>query len=164
MNLRNSLTGLVLVVAIGGLSYVGRRFVQPVHDCDVCGRELHPGMHAAVSLVERKHIDACCPRCALHFAASEPEQVARITVEDGNTGEPIAAQDAMYVEGSDARPCASAVESTPREPGVPYERIFDRCLPTLVAFKTQADARAFQKAHGGRLLSFAAASERVRHR
>jgi len=165
MNLRNSLAGLMLVTIVGGLGYAGYRwFVQPAHGCDVCGRELHSGMRATVSLEERKRVDACCPRCALHFAASKPEQAARITVEDRNTGEQIAARDAVYVEGSDAEGCGHAGESTPREPGVPYERIFDRCLPTLIAFKTQADARAFQNVHGGRLLSFVEASQHVRHR
>lgn len=165
MNLRNSLAGLMLVTIVGGLGYAGYRwFVQPAHGCDVCGRELHSGMRATVSLEERKRVDACCPRCALHFAASKPEQAARITVEDRNTGEQIAARAAVYVEGSDAEGCGHAGESAPREPGVPYERIFDRCLPTLIAFKTQADARAFQNVHGGRLLSFVEASQHVRHR
>jgi nitrous oxide reductase accessory protein NosL len=165
MSLRDSIAGLLLVAAVGSLGVVGyRRFVQPVHGCDVCGRDLHPGMRAAVSLEQGERVDACCPRCALHLAATQPEKVARITVEDHATGASIDGRAAVYLEGSDVEGCASAGESTPREPGVPYERIFDRCLPSLVAFRAESDARAFQKEHGGRLLSFVEASQHVRHR
>jgi nitrous oxide reductase accessory protein NosL len=162
---RSSVAGLLLVVLVAGLAYVGyRRFVMPAHGCDVCGRDRHAGMEAVVSLENGKRVETCCARCALHFQAGQPHQVARITVEDHDTGEEIDARSAVYLEGTDTAGCAPASENTPREPGVPYGRTFDRCLPSLIAFETAARAREFQRAHGGRLLSLDEASEHVRHR
>jgi hypothetical protein len=41
-------------------------------------------------------------------------------------------------------------------------REYDRCLPTLVAFKTAQEAEAFQQRHGGRVLNYTQALASVR--
>ncbi len=165
MNLRKSFVGLLLIVIVGGLSYVGyQKLILPKRGCDICGREMHPQIQAHVFLKDGGRMDACCPRCALHFDLQKPEEVARLAVEDSVTGEQVQAQSAIYLEGSDAAGCHSAADHSPREPGVLYDVKFDRCLPTLIAFKNESDAREFQKQSGGRLLSFTQAVESVRHR
>jgi hypothetical protein len=108
-------------------------------------------------------VDACCPRCALHLDIEKPTEVARLSVEDSVTGEAIDARAAFYVEGSDAQACYPGPDHSPREPGVPYEVKFDRCLPSLIAFKSESEARDFQRHSGGRLLSFPKAAESVIH-
>jgi hypothetical protein len=44
-----------------------------------------------------------------------------------------------------------------REPNGVSMRDYDRCLPTLAAFKTPQEAEAYQQQHGGRVLTFAQA-------
>jgi photosystem II stability/assembly factor-like uncharacterized protein len=39
---------------------------------------------------------------------------------------------------------------------------YDRRLPTLVAFKTRAEAEAYQKEHGGQVLNYAEAVQIVK--
>jgi hypothetical protein len=49
-----------------------------------------------------------------------------------------------------------------REPHGASTRKYDRCLPTLVAFKTAQEAEAYQEHHGGRVLSYTQALASVR--
>jgi hypothetical protein len=165
MSLRSSLVSLLLVAATAGAGYLAyRRFVLPPHGCEVCGRGLHPGMESTVQLENGRDIHTCCPRCALHSEQTGAAKGAVVTVEDYDTAERVPAAVALYIEGSDVEGCAMSGETAPREPGVPYERTFDRCLPTLSAFKSESRARAFQERHGGRLLTYSQARESVRKR
>jgi nitrous oxide reductase accessory protein NosL len=41
-------------------------------------------------------------------------------------------------------------------------REYDRCLPTLAAFKSPQEAEAYQQQHGGRVLSYSQVIARVR--
>ena len=76
----------------------------------------------------------------------------------------IPAESAFYVEGGDIHYCMSAEKPIERLPEGESVRAFDRCLPTLVAFKARTDAEAYQAHHGGRVLDFAQALESVRQR
>jgi hypothetical protein len=49
-----------------------------------------------------------------------------------------------------------------REPNGVSVREYDRCLPTLAAFKTPQEADLYQKQHGGRVLTYAQALDSVR--
>lgn len=165
MNLRNWFIGLLLVVIVAAFSYVGyQKLILPKHACDICGRETYPRLQAHVFLKDGGRVEACCPRCALHLYLEKPSEVARIAVEDSVTGEPIEAQRAIYLEGSEADGCHPGAKLSPRGPGVLYDVKFDRCLPSLIAFKSEAGARESQKRSGGRLLSFTQTAERVRQR
>ena len=164
-HLRNSLIGLLLVAVVGALGYFGyQKLILPKHACDICGREMFSRLEAHVFLKDGGRIDACCPRCALHFDIEKPTEVARLSVEDSITSEAIDARAAFYLEASGAQACHPGTEHSPREPGVPYEVKFDRCLPSLIAFKNEVDARGFQKHSGGRLLSFTQAAQSAQHR
>jgi hypothetical protein len=165
MNIKNLLVGLLLVGVVGAAGYVAYHyFVLPSHQCEICGRPVHAAHYSSVVLKNGRHIEACCPRCALHYEHNMPGQVARLQVADNASGIAIEARSAVYVEGSDQQMCMSAAESVPREPGVEYDLKFDRCLPSLVAFKEESAARGFQRIHGGRMLSFAQALESVKRR
>lgn len=63
----------------------------------------------------------------------------------------------VWRHGFSARP-DRAVE---REPQGVAVRAYDRCLPTLVAFKTRSEAEDYRKQHGGRVLTFAEAMKSV---
>jgi hypothetical protein len=165
MGMRNLLVGFLLVglVAAGGY-FAYHYFVLPSHQCEICGRAVHATHYSTVVLKDGRRIEACCPRCAMHYEHNMPGQVAHLSVSDTASGRAIEAQRAVYVEGSDRELCMNAAEDAPREPGVEFDRKFDRCLPSLIAFGDEAAAHEFQRQHGGRLLSFAQALESVRHR
>lgn len=165
MNVKSLLVGLLLVGAVGGGGYLAYRyFVLPSQQCEICGRPVHAEHLSTVALKNGRQIQACCARCALHYEHNLPGQVAHLSVADNVTGAAIDAEKANYVEGSDQHPCMIASENAPREPGVEYDLKFDRCLPSLIAFKDESAARDFQRGHGGRELSFAQALESVKLR
>jgi nitrous oxide reductase accessory protein NosL len=41
-------------------------------------------------------------------------------------------------------------------------RVYDRCLPVLVAFATKGEAEAYSKKHGGQVITYTEALEDVR--
>ena len=165
MRFKQLLVGFLLVGVVGaGGFFAYRHFVLTSDQCEICGRAVHNAHHSSVILKSGRQIDACCPRCAMHYERNLPGQVARLSVADEVTGHEIEAQSAVYVEGSDQHPCMSESEMAPREPGVEYDLKFDRCLPSLIAFKDESAAHEYQKEHGGRLVSFAQALESVKHR
>jgi nitrous oxide reductase accessory protein NosL len=165
MKFRQLLVGFLLVGVVGLGGYLAyRKFVLPSHQCEICGRAVHAAHSSQVVLEGGRRIDACCPRCAMHYELGMPGKVARLSVADSASGQEIDARSAVYIEGSDQNLCMSMSETAPREPGVEYDLKFDRCLPSLIAFKDDTAAREFQSQHGGRLLSFAQALESVKHR
>ena len=163
--IRSVLVGLALIAAVGGIVYLGHRYtVAPVHECEICGRPLHSGHQATVVLKDGHVTQLCCPRCALHYEVHRHGQAARILVSDRAMGVQIEAEKGFYAEGSDEQPCHPTGDTAPREPGVEYSLEFDRCLPSLVAFKDESAAREFIRVHGGRLLTYAQALAAVRGR
>ncbi len=165
MKIKSALIGLALVLIVGGAGYYAyRHFVLPSQQCDVCGRAVHSEHDSIVRLKDGTTVHNCCPRCAMHYEMHNADKVAGLIVADRDTGERINAQNAFYVEGSDDHSCIPASESAPREPGVDYGRAYDRCLPSLVAFKQESDARSFASAHGGRVLTYEQATSSVKQR
>jgi hypothetical protein len=81
---------------------------------------------------------------------------------DINTGESVSAESATYVEGGDVQYCTHSDDPMTREPHGVSVREYDRCLPTLVAFKTPQEAEVYQQQHGGRVLSYSQAIASVR--
>lgn len=165
MRVRDVFIGAVFLTVVAGATYFAyRRFVLPGNQCDVCGREIHAGHESIVLMKTGKKLQACCPRCALHHERHHPGQVTGVLVADHRTGEKVRAQDAVYVEGSDEMPCMPESATPPRDPGVEYQMAYDRCVPSLLAFKEEVAARRFLAAHGGRLLSYGQVLESVKQR
>ncbi len=165
MKLQNMLIGfLFLAIVAGGSYFAYRRLVLPNRQCDVCGRGIQSGHESIIVLKDGRELYTCCPRCALHHEQNNPRQVTGVQVSDHITGEKVRAQKAVYVEGSDERSCIPETSSPPREPGVAYRREYDRCVPSLVAFKDEEAARRFIASHGGRLLSYGQVIESVKER
>jgi hypothetical protein len=75
----------------------------------------------------------------------------------------IPAGSAYYDEGGDVQYCTRhdpAMERAPDQ-GVKV-RVYDRCLPVLVAFASKEDAEAYEHQHGGRVVTFQQALEDTR--
>jgi hypothetical protein len=156
--------GLLLVIAVGVGGYLTISSVLKSEPdlCHVCRRQIHPGHEYVVRLAGGKSEKACCPRCGMHAQSLNPREVESAWASDFGHGRLIRAEDAVYVEGSDVMACCTA--SPIREPGTTYELHWDRCLPSLIAFQNEAEAKAFQLRHGGRLLTYPEGLESVRRK
>jgi hypothetical protein len=138
--------GIVLIgVIAGGVWYV--LVERPPADCQICGRPIHAAMKT-VAEEDGKKLYACCPACAITMAAQTGRHVKLLQVTDLDTRRALDPAKAYYVRGSQVNMC-SAPQMMPGEERVPYERTFDRCSPSVIAFATEDEARTFMEKNGG---------------
>ncbi|HXH27488.1 MAG TPA: hypothetical protein VNL37_00480, partial [Candidatus Polarisedimenticolia bacterium] len=137
---------LILCLLLGFATACARS----IANCQVCDREIHARTRAVLTLADGKRVETCCPRCALHYVASSKVAVRGMTVTDYVSGTAVPADRANLVEGSDETPC---MPPTPieRDTRAPLQVCYDRCMPSLIAFRDAAAARAFMAEHGGTL-------------
>lgn len=163
MTLTKALIGLSFALAIGGLAYFGAAMVRNAPEaCQVCYRPVHAGQEYTVVLTDGTKEHTCCPRCGMHFQIRQGDKVLSERATDYATGARIDPAQAIFVEGSDLMTCCASPALKREEPQKAAELIWDRCLPSLVAFKTKTEAQQFWQLHGGRLLSYAEALDSVR--
>ena len=162
MKVRDTLVTFLALAAIGLASYFAYRYETRASPncCNVCNRPIHGGMAFLIDMVGHREY-ACCPRCGMHCVIDHPGRIQKAWATDMNSGELIAAESAYYNEGGNIECCAGRGKAIQRNPQGFSVRHYDRCLPTLVAFKTRAEAETFQKEHGGRVLSYAEALQDV---
>lgn len=154
------ISGFILV--LGGLGYWAASTAfrgQPA--CQVCARPIHTGQEYTLRLADGTHEHTCCPRCGLHFQLARPRHVQAAWATDYATAAKIEAQRAVYVEGSRLMTCCST-PPLKRELEVTYQLVWDRCLPSLIAFESPTEAQRFQQRYGGRILSYAEAVRYVK--
>ena len=151
-----------VVAAIGAVA-ASLLFVHPLPEFQPASlrfrlaRMVHPITSYRIKIGDRVVV-ACCPRCGMRAQVNRERWKGGLAwATDVNTGERVAAESAVYVEGGDVQYCTRGNQPMVREPHGASTREYDRCLPTLVAFKTPQDARAYQQQHGGRVLSYAQA-------
>lgn len=144
--MRVSLRQAVLALLLLGLLGCARE--APL--CEVCDRPIHPQVGATLTLAGGHRVHACCPRCALHYRDDPAHRVAALDVTDYAGGAALPLARAFLVEGSDETPCLHhppVVDET----RTPMRICYDRCMPSLIAFRDEAGARAFMAEHGGAL-------------
>ena len=163
MKLRETLLTFLALMAIGGASYLAYRYEtrSSPNFCNICNRPIHAGMAFLVQ-TDGHTEHACCPRCGMHYAVNHSDKVQKVWATDLNSGESIPGETAYYDEGGNIDYCAAHGEAVQRQPQSVSVREFDRCLPTLVAFKTRGEAETYQKEHGGRVLTYAEAVQSVK--
>jgi nitrous oxide reductase accessory protein NosL len=123
--------------------------------CVFSDRVIVPGMAVRVAVEGGPSGKACCVRCAISYSLQTGKTVRILWVTDYSTHKRIAAGRAYYVTGSDVAPCVGspAEASAGRRECVVLG--WDRCAPSSLPFATMDEARAFQRAHGGRIQTFA---------
>jgi hypothetical protein len=147
---------LVLAVLVGTV-FFRREAGRTNQICEVCQRPVHAGMGYQLVLAKGSET-ACCPRCGIHYDLNHPGIVHAAFAEDFYTGAEIPDGKAYYVEVY----CAHVQPLERKQMESSAELAYDRCLPTLVAFKTRAEAETYQKEHGGRVLNYAQAVQSVK--
>ncbi|MBI4161989.1 MAG: hypothetical protein HY509_06050 [Acidobacteria bacterium] len=142
MRFRGVLAGILLA----GLLACGDRGAV----CSVCEREIHPTVQVNLTMEDGSRVRTCCPRCALHFLEETGRRASGILAADYPSGGAVPLREAFLVEGSDETPCLKHLPQV-TESKSPLHFCYDRCLPSLVAFRDQAAAVAFVRDHGGTL-------------
>lgn len=163
MKLKDLVISLVSIAVITVLGFwVYHSVSRPAPGlCQVCERGMHPGVTYRLELASSNE-DACCPRCGIHYQFEHPGIAKRALATDLSSGRFIAADTAYYVEGGDISHCTMHATPVVRQPQGVSVRDYDRCLPSLVAFGSREDAENYQKQHGGEVLDYAQAMERVK--
>ena len=124
--------------------------------CAECGRMECRNMAFTIHLQGGKEVETCCARCGLHYLESEHPSVASLTAHDFEGAGEIDARDAFYVDGSDVTPCLAAGKPPLRDAsGCCADPVYDRCLPSLIAFRSKEAAERFAREHGGAVRRFA---------
>lgn len=141
---------LMVLVALVLLGLAGRYVYlelegEPV--CDVCRRPLREQTSFRIELKDGATEQVCCPRCGLRFMSGRDDVLAA-EAADYETGERLAARKAFYVEGSSVHLCCGDLTEKDRS-GAQYDLVWDRCLPSLIAFETREEAEAFSRLNGG---------------
>ncbi len=155
-----SLVAIGVITALGAWAFFS--VSRPSPDlCRVCERGMHHGVTYRLELASGNE-DACCPRCGMHYQVEHPGAAKRALATDLNSGQFIAADTAYYVEGGDISHCTMHSTPVARQPRGVSVRDYDRCLPSLVAFDSKQAAETYQKQHGGEVLDYTQAMERVK--
>jgi hypothetical protein len=155
-----SLASIAAITALGVWAFFS--ISRPAPDlCGVCERGMHHGVTYRLELA-RGFEDACCPRCGMHFQIEHPGEIKHALATDLPSGKLIPAESAFYVEGGDISHCTLHEAPVARQPQGVSVRDYDRCLPSLVAFGSRQSAEAYQKEHGGELLDYPQAMEKVK--
>jgi hypothetical protein len=155
---------VVALVAIGATALIAYRWEarkQPLV-CQICGRDVPKQTEFRVD-TKRGTLRACCPRCAMHYMLDHPDQIRGARATDDSSGHLIDAKAAFYDEGGDLQYCTLHQPSVERGPNDAVRlRVYDRCLPVLVAFASRDEAEAYRRRHGGRVLTYDEALASVR--
>ncbi len=140
------LAGLVAVAYYGGKRWMSSS--SPI--CQFCQRPIHQNMRV-IATSGGKRIEACCLRCILTGKQQGATVKNLASVTDYLSAQTLDPERAYYVEGSDAGPCAGAPVKR-GEPEEPFLRAFDRCLPSVLAFRNRDEAERFSRQHSGRVV------------
>jgi len=140
-----------LLLAVAGCSLVGCD--SGPGECDLCRRQIHKATLYRIHLDDGTVRQTCCPRCGLHFEEGR-QDVVRREVADFASGELMKAEDAIYVEGSSVHLCCSQMDARDQS-GRQYALHWDRCMPSLIGFRSAEAAEQFRQQKGGAVKSFA---------
>ncbi|MBV6433543.1 MAG: hypothetical protein IANPNBLG_03721 [Bryobacteraceae bacterium] len=154
MNRKGNIAGLAILFIIAALAgYAGWRMRAGNADsCQLCARPLH-ARSKVTGLLEGKRKTFCCPACALTAHRQLREKVRILQLTDYATDTPLDPAAAFIVKGSNVNHCVHGHAPLDRD-HQPSAMDFDRCSPSLIAFRNERDAMEFIHNHGGRLERF----------
>lgn len=144
---------ILILLATAALGWAGWSYLNPSH-CQVCDREGCRIMQYGLKSKWGLPIKTCCPQCGLTYLHHHPKAKADFAT-DFESGKRVDAATAFYVRGSDVILCHQPESVRDELHGEIAYTKYDRCLPSMIAFKNLEDAERFQKNHGGRVLRFA---------
>jgi hypothetical protein len=142
---------LLFAACLGYLAFRVYRTSQ-LQQCYACARAIHAHSRT-IALVNGRPKQFCCPACALseHEQEGQPIRITELTAF--LTGERLTPGDAFIVKGSDVNMCAQTHELL-NEDKRPVDLRYDRCAPSMLAFRYRNEAAQFAHEHGGQVLPF----------
>ena len=155
MQARRILVAIAAVTLILGAGLLAYRLESPRGQamCQVCDRMISEQTAFRIDTTAGS-VHACCPACAMHYMMHNADSAHKAWATDFNSGRMISAPTAFYDEGGDVQYCTRHEHSVERGTEGVSQRVYDRCLPTMVAFSSRADADAYRKQHGGRVVTY----------
>ena len=151
-----SATIALILVAVAGYAvfeYQRQARENAENVCQICWRPVHDSM-LTVGEVSGEEKRFCCPACALTTAQQSGQPVRLTRLTDFNTNQPLDPKAAFLVRGSDVNLDMHSQPLVDQEKR-PVPVHFDRCTPSILAFRSREEAQAFLKEHGGELLQIA---------
>lgn len=145
------LVSAFILLLAGGVVFL--MFHDPAPVCSICNRPILDATTCTVTLVKGDVVPLCCPRCTMRFE-QDRDDVKSTEVSDFYSGEKLPITGAVYVEGSQVHPCCDHKGVQMDRSGAQYEMTWDRCLPSLIAFKSPEDASEFSLMYGGKVRTF----------
>ena len=156
--MRSTVVGIALIVMLGLFGYFAWETFQArqATECAMCNRPLHRGS-SVLAEVDGDSQRFCCAACALWAGRQTGDEVKITQVMDHDTGAELDPSEATFVVGSRVNHCLqqhsvfdpsrtaldAAKETSTLE--------FDRCAPSVLAFRTRAAAARFAEQEGGQL-------------
>lgn len=123
--------------------------------CALSGRPIRPGMGAVVRIEGKDApVKACCLRCAVNYARETGKKLRVLSVTDYVSRKQVSPGTAFYLSGSGLAPCAGPRIDTPATRRESSTQVWDRCMPSVVAFANHEDALRVQEAEDGTLQTF----------
>jgi len=129
-------------------------WLQP-SGCSFCGRRVHADMQVAFQKNnEETVLMACCLRCVITEAEQTGDRIRVLWVTDYVSHERLRPDKAIYLVGSTINSDSGPPVEVPWSRREQSELEWDRCLPSVIAFRKRDDAVAFQQTSEGEILSF----------
>ncbi|MBI2819790.1 MAG: hypothetical protein HYX73_07410 [Acidobacteria bacterium] len=142
---------VLMVVASYAVFQWQRQIRQDTENvCQICWRPVHSSM-LTMGEVNGEEKRFCCPACALTTAQQTGRPVHLTRLTDLNINQPLDPKTAILVRGSDVNLDMHSQPLVDQEKR-PVPVHFDRCTPSILAFRTREEAQTFQRDHGGELL------------
>jgi|GEM_PF-1846359 len=140
--------------AAGSVRDYFESWLQPT-GCAFCGRLLHADMKVAFQEENAQTVRmACCLRCVITDAEQTGDRIRVLWVTDYVSHERLRPDKAIYLVGSTINSDSGPPIEVPWSRREQSELKWDRCLPSVIAFRKRDDAAAFQQTSEGEILSF----------
>jgi hypothetical protein len=122
-------------------------------ECQMCRRPAHAESRSVASVNGREG-SFCCLACALAAVEQGAKSLKIALIVDYESKARLDPERAFLVRSSDVNPCAhrhSIFDASKRASQVAY----DRCSPSVLAFRSRTSAERFMASHGGALVTLA---------
>ncbi|MBI1355743.1 MAG: hypothetical protein GC160_15495 [Acidobacteria bacterium] len=158
--MRSIVVGIVLVVIVGLLGYFAwdTYEARQASVCSVCSRPLHSGS-SVMAKVNGESQHFCCAACALWTERQTGAEVEITQASDYTSGSVLDPSEVTFVVGSSVNHCLQqhsvfdSQRTTLDQAKEAGTLEFDRCSPSILAFRTKSAAARFADQKGGRLTS-----------
>ena len=129
-------------------------WLQPT-GCAFCGRQVHADMQVAFQKENEETVRmACCLRCVITEAEQTGDRIRVLWVSDYVSHDRLKPDKAICLVGSTINSDSGPPVEVPGSRREQSELKWDRCLPSVIAFRKRDEALKFQQRAGGDIQTF----------